>query len=180
MANRTRYNSSSDSCFSECGFSDSDDPKATKEIDFIASPSKRQNNSDSVTVSVTVLSKEKKFLDGIFESGPLTLAGHRFKLVFRPNGLKYTTGYENAIGLWFKPLPCHLPTPAKMKMSIGVRDTEGREKTFIGEEDHSWDEDDTISDYPAFNFNLDRIQHDDIQKNYVNSAGEITLIINEH
>lgn len=133
-------------------------------------------------VKVPYYSKEKKILDDIWESDPLTIASYRYKLVVRPKGLKYTTGYGKAVGMWFRPLPCHLLKPAKVKISIGVLKSDGKEvMTVIKEKEYEWDEEDTRSDYPAFNFDLDTFRHSYVEeKCEMDSAGCITVIINEH
>ena len=71
--------------------------------------------------------QKTKERNGVYESK--TLAGsYPYKLLIRPNGLKFTKGYGKCIGIWLKPEPCKLEKPVKVYLSIVVKT-----------QDSSWD-----------------------------------------
>lgn len=114
-------------------------------------------------------SKKKRW-----ESPPLrTIQGYRYTLVFRPNGLKFTEGYNECIGVWLKPMPSEaddgLEWPARVKMALRVKsftsdsDSEGDENLVIPMKEYTWKKEDTNSRYPVFAF-PSTIKHTAVEK----------------
>ena len=118
--------------------------------------------------------------DEKWESLPLqTISGYPFRLIVRPNGLKWTEEYGN-IAIWLKPLPCELVEPAKMKLSVTVNNPSGRQDGLRVEKDCMWDEVDTICQNPAFCFDLSAIKHSAIEAAHcIDRNGSLTLTVEE-
>lgn len=110
---------------------------------------------------------------------------YEFSLVIRPNGLKYTEGHGNAMGVWFRPLPssnnaADFSWPAKVKISISVLNKWESEVITTSKEDFKWDKNQTRSRYPAFKFNLTAIKHSKVKQSCVNSEGYVTVVVKEY
>lgn len=114
-------------------------------------------------------SKNKKW-----ESPPLrTNGGYRYTLVVRPNGLKFTEGYNECIGIWLKPMPGEdddeLDWPARVKMALRVKnftsdgDSEGDANLLVPMDKYTWQRGDTKSRYPVFRFPA-TIKHTAVEK----------------
>ena len=109
--------------------------------------------------------------DKRWESRPhFTLEGYKYKLIVRPNGLKYNEGYGQCIGIWFRPLPSDkddfLLWPAKVKFSLRIESTYSAfEKDLtIPMKNYTWGRHTTNFRYPAFNFSLSAIKHSTIEE----------------
>ena len=129
---------------------------------------------------------EIKAKNGVYESGKLFTHAckYPYKLLIRPNGLKFTKGYGKCMGIWLKPEPCNLKKPVKVYLSIVVK-TQGEASTTnnkltIPKTECTWDEEDTTSPNPAVCFALNAIQHSDIlEADCIDSDGSLTLFVEE-
>lgn len=130
--------------------------------------------------------KDGEVLKDRWESKPrfMVVGPHyRYSLVVRPNGLRCTDGYGKAIGIWFRPLPSLAPSndDAKVKLSISILSKSGNTMLTTDEKDFEWDEEQTMSPYPASKFDLMAFKHSEVeQKNCIDDEGRVTVIINEH
>lgn len=110
-----------------------------------------------------------------------TLAGYKYSLIVRPNGLRYAEGYGRCLGAWINPIPGdhdnELPWPAKVKMSLQVKGS--YDKLVIPMQEYTWGKFDTKCHCPAFHFKLDAIEHSAIEVGYVESGKIVILIVEE-
>ncbi len=123
-----------------------------------------------------------------WESEPcFTREGYKYKLIVRPNGLKYNEGYGECIGIWFRPLPsdkdAELSWPARVNLSITVKSfssSSAFEKDLhIPMQQYTWGRHTTLFRYPAFNFGLSVITHSAIVKAQCLFDDKLFLIIEE-
>lgn len=110
------------------------------------------------------------------------LKEYPYKLIVRPNGLKFTEGYGECLGVWLKPEPFDLKSPAEVKLRLKV-ETPNRSvntKLVTPMKFCTWDVKDTARPNPAFCFDLTAIKHKDIlEANCIDDSGSLTLIIEE-
>ena len=112
----------------------------------------------------------------------LSRDGYPYKLIVRPNGLRFTEGHNKCVGIWFKPMPYNLLETARIKLSIAV---ESHTKTeveglSIPMAEYMWDKEDVVNQNPAFSFDLTAIRHSAIkQAKCVSDDGSLTLCIKE-
>ncbi len=128
--------------------------------------------------------------DRRWESEPnYTYEGYKYKLIVRPNGLKYNEGYGKCIGIWFRPIPSDLDAmqtwPAKVKFSITVQSFSENSAHFdkdlrIPMQEYTWEKHTTLFRYPAFNFGLSAIKHSTIEKAQCIVEDKLLLTIEEN
>ena len=141
--------------------------------------------------------------NNIFESEVFsTQKGHKFILIIRPNGLQYTKGFNNCMGVWLKPVPgekdSKLSWPAKVKLSLKIKarsaghdnighsiPAENTKSTNIlglsTVKDCEWFRDDTKSVNPVLNFDLLDLKQNAIEQHCLtNGYQSIILIIEEN
>ena len=162
------------------GFQDLKKPKLT---DTIIPPVERIN---AQLISIPYCSKNGKPSEVKYESQPrFTTEEYKYSIVVRPNGLKHTDSYGEAVGIWFNPLPSdaddNLLWPAKIKMQLSLLKSESKEKILkIPMKEYKWERYWTKSQYPAFNFDFKTLQHSAIQREgCVDSDGFLTILIEE-
>ena len=112
----------------------------------------------------------------------LSRDGYPYKLIVRPNGLRFTKGHNKCVGIWFKPMPYNLRETARIKLSIAVESPTKTEVEglSIPTAEYTWDKKDVISQNPAFSFDLTAIKHSAIeQAKCVGDDGNLTLCIEE-
>lgn len=126
---------------------------------------------------------ERKSDNSKWESPPLvTSSGYPYRLLIRPNGLKFTKGYGKCLGIWFKPEPYDLEEPVTVELSIRVKTPDGsrNDKLVIPMKKYSWDRSATTRPNPAFCFDLMAIKHEDIvAANCIDSKGNVKLVVEE-
>lgn len=113
----------------------------------------------------------------------LTSAGYKYSLIVRPNGLRHTEGYGKCLGAWFNPMPGDkMCWPATVKMSLKIKSIASVSSDLvIPMEEYTWDRSETKCRYPAFCFDLNKLQHCDIEETCVEKGDEkITMIIEEY
>lgn len=125
-------------------------------------------------IDITDFSKLKKS-DSKHVSDPHFTSGcHKYCLIFRPNGLKYTKWHGKVVGIWLQPLPTDkdktLSWPAKPLLSLAVKGT-GLKIPF---QEVTWERCQTQARYPVFNFDLGYFDHDKI-----GDKESVTIIVSE-
>ncbi len=114
-----------------------------------------------------------------------TNEGYKFCLHIRPNGLRYTAGFNKCVGIWFKPMPgendSQLPWPAKVNLSLWVQNVSGSsviDGLVIDMKEYTWKREDTRSINPAFKLNLTALRHNAIEEGcIINDGGRKSIII---
>lgn len=96
-----------------------------------------------------------------WESGALsTMQGYMYSLIIRPNGLRYTKGFNKCMGVWLKPLQGEkdksLDWPAKVKLTLRIRSfgDETNCSDLVTTRECKWKIEDTKSINPVLNFDL--------------------------
>ena len=121
--------------------------------------------------------------DAKWESEKLTsYHNYPFKLIIRPNGLRFTKGHKKCVGIWFKPLPYNLSGPANVRLMVqAVSPTNSEvEGLIIPMKEYTWTEEDIIGQNPAFCFDLTAITHSAIkQENCIGADKSLTLYVHE-
>jgi hypothetical protein len=125
-------------------------------------PSEKQDKKNKV---VKVLKyRELKKSNKVFESEVYSTKGYCYQLIVRPNGLRYTKGFNKCIGVWLKPVQGeedkHLDWPARVRLGLTIGGAE------VQMQDYTWTRKDTKSINPVLNFDLEVFEHSKIEKKY--------------
>ena len=117
--------------------------------------------------------------DAKWESEKLTsYHNYPFKLIIRPNGLRFTKGHKKCVGIWFKPLPYNLSGPANVRLMVqAVSPTNSEvEGLIIPMKEYTWTEEDIIGQNPAFCFDL---THSVLLSRKIGADKSLTLYVHE-
>lgn len=110
-----------------------------------------------------------------------TIAGYKYTLVVRPNGLKYAEGYGSAVGVWLNPICGNkddlLVWPAEVQLSLKIEKGVGSD-IVIAMTSCEWEQCETTCPYPAFYFDLTTFTHAAIETECV-IDGVLTILIDE-
>jgi hypothetical protein len=115
--------------------------------------------------------RELKKSNKIFKSEVYSTNGYCYQLIVRPNGLRYTKGFNTCIGIWLKPVQGaadkDLEWPARVELELRVHtfdDSADIDGLVIPMQEYTWTRKDTKSINPVMNFDLEALKHSKIEE----------------